>query len=226
MQNWGELKSAVLTTLDAVQDSERQAMLPTWRTLAESDIYNTLRGGWMIRRALAIADTARLTLPPSLIELVGISYINHAVTTAERTEFDNTGTIIAFINDAGEPLEPLGPEHVAAVSRYRTAPRGYLVEGHNVRLVPWSSDNRPLLLRLTFYSRGKPLAEDEDTNEVLHHIPAAYYYGMLRHAAIYSGDAEGEQRWSAALVATVEAANRAAYGWQGTGVVSRRVRAA
>lgn len=226
MENWGELKTAVLRTLDALLDTERQAMLPTWRALAESDIFNTLRAGWMARRGLVVATSARLTLPPSLIELMGVSFINHAISDAELTEFNTTGTILALVDDPGIPLEPIGPEQVAELSRYRTAPRGYLVEGHNLRLVPWSSDNRPLLLRFTFYSKGKVLTEDEDTNEVLHHIPAAYYYGMLRHAAIFSGDAEGEQRWSSALVATVEAANRASYGWQGTGIVSRRVRAA
>jgi hypothetical protein len=226
VNNWGELKSAILTTLDAVQDTERQAMLPTWRTLAESDIFNSLRAGWMIRRSQALALSSRVTLPPSLIELVGVGFVNHSVTDTELAEFQATGSIAALVNDPGTPLEALGPEHVAEVSRYRTAPRGYLVEGHNLRLVPWQSENRPLLFRLTFYSRGKPIVEDEDTNEVLHHIPAAYYYGMLRHAAIYSGDAEGEQRWSAALVTAVERANAAAYGWQGTGIVSRRVRAA
>lgn len=224
MNNWGELKEAVLTTLDAVQDTERQAMLPTWRTLAESDIYNSLRGGWMIRRSHAVATLARMTLPPSLIELIAISYVDHGLTAEDLDELQDSGAIASLANDPGIPLEPIGPEHVAEVSRYRTAPRGYLVEGHNVRLVPWSAENLPLLMRFTYYSRGRPLTEDEYTNEVLHHIPAAYYYAMLRHAAIFAGDNEGEQRWSAALVATMEAANRASYGWQGTGIVSRRVR--
>lgn len=226
MNTWGELKSAVLRTLDALEDEEREAMLPTWRALAESDIFNTLRAGWMIRRGQAIASLARMTLPPSLIELVGLSYINHALTEAELAEFAATGTILALVNEPGAPLEPIGPEHVGEVGRYRTTPRGYLVEGHNVRLVPWQDDSSSLLVRFTFYSKGKPLELADDTNEVLHHIPAAYYYGMLRHAAIFGGDAEGEQRWSAALVTIVERANATAYGWQGTGIVSRRVRAA
>jgi hypothetical protein len=230
LANYAELREAVLTTLDAVQDSERAAMVPIWVTLASSDIYNSLRAGWMVRRGETVAGLpdepyGEMGLPPSLVELAGVNIVNEGLTDEQLTEWQTTGGIVALATQPGQPLEALGPEHLAEVSRYRTAPRGYLVEGHRLRLVPWTTTNRPLLCRFSYYSRGSDLVEDDDTNEVLHHVPAAYYYGVLRHAAIFAGDLEGEQRWSSALLTTVQQANASSYGWQGTGIVSRRVRA-
>jgi hypothetical protein len=229
LANYGELRAAVLKTLDAEQDTERAAMVPVWVSLASSDIYNTLRAGWMVRRGETVAGLpdepyGEMGLPPSLVELAGVSFVNVGLTDEQLAEWQTTGVIVALATHPGQPLEALGPEHLAEVSRYRTAPRGYLVEGHRLRLVPWTSSNRPLLCRFTYYSRGSDMVEDDDTNEVLHHVPAAYYYGVLRHAAIFAGDMEGEQRWSSALLTTVQQANSSSYGWQGTGLVSRRVR--
>lgn len=229
---YAELRSAVLKTLDAEQDTERAAMVPVWVSLASSDIFNSLRAGWMIRQAEALVglpdatDPGEMTLPPSLVELAGISYVNQGLTDEQLAEWQATGRVAALATHVGQPLEALGPEHLYEVSRrYSTAPRGYVIEGHRLRLVPWNTTNRPLLTRFTYYSRGSDLVEDDDSNEVLHHIPAAYYYGVLRHAAIFAGDTEGEQRWSSALLTTVQQANASSYGWQGTGIVSRRVRA-
>ena len=231
LATYGELRAAVLRTLDAEQDTERAAMVPVWTALASSDIYNSLRAGWMVRRGETVAGLpdepyGEMGLPPSLVELAGVSYVPDGLTDEQLVEWRTTGGIVALAYHQGQPLEALGPEHLAEVSRYRRVdPRGYVVEGHRLRLVPWTSTNRPLLLRFTYYSRGSDLVEADDSNEVLHHIPAAYYYGVLRHAAIFAGDAEGEQRWSSALLTTVQQANASAYGWQGTGIVSRRVRA-
>jgi hypothetical protein len=224
---WGELKSAVLKYLDAEQDAERTAMLPTWRLMAESDIFNTLRTGWMVRRGEVLATDRVVRLPPSVIDIIGISAVNRTLTEAEVTEFGSTLAIADLASEPGQALEAIGPEQVeAASSGYRIFPRAYLVEGHELRLVPWPTGTGPFLCRFSYYSRGKDLTEDTDTNEVLHHIPAAYIYGMLRHAAIFSGDAEGEQRWSQALAVIIERANSVAYGWQGTGITMRRARAA
>lgn len=230
LANYGELRAAVLTTLDAEQDAERTALVPVWVALASSDIFNSLRAGWMVRRGETVAGLpdepfGEMGLPPSLIELAGVSLVNVGLTDEQLEEWQTTGAIVALGTHPGQPLEALGPEHLAEVNRYRTTPRGYLVEGHRLRLVPWTVDARPMLLRFTYYSRGSDLIEDNDSNEVLHHIPAAYYYGVLRHAAIFAGDMEGEQRWSSALLTTVQQANASSYGWQGTGIVSRRVRA-
>jgi hypothetical protein len=173
-----------------------------------------------------VTAAAEMGLPPSLIELAGVSFVNVGLTDEQLAEWQTTGAIAALANHPGTPLEALGPEHLMEVGRfYDTTPRGYVVEGHRLRLSPWNTTNRPMLTRFTYYSRGSDLVEDDDSNEVLHHVPAAYYYGVLRHAALFAGDMEGEQRWSSALLTTVQQANASAYGWQGTGIVSRRVRA-
>jgi len=226
LANYAELRVAVLKTLDAEQDTERKAMVPIWTALASSDLYNSLRAGWMVRRGEAVTEGALMGLPPSLIELVGVNLVNVGLTDEQLAEWQETKAIADLVNHPGQPLEALGPEHLMEVGRYYdTTPRGYVVEGHKLRLSPWNTTNRPLLTRFTYYSRGSDLTEDDDTNEVLHHVPAAYYYGVLRHAAIFAGDGEGEQRWSSALLTTVQQANASSYGWQGTGIVSRRVRA-
>lgn len=229
LDTYAALRDAVLKTLNAEQDTERRGLVPIWAELAGNDIYGNLRTGWMIRRGEAVAGRAtdppgEMALPPSLIELVGINYVNEGLTDEQLHEWDTTGAILALATHPGQPLEPLGPEHLFEVSRYRTAPRGYAVEGHRLRLVPWTTTNRPILTRFTYYSKGSDLVEDDDSNEVLHHLPSAYYYGVLRHAALFAGDTEAEQRWSSALLTTVQSANQSAYGWQGTGLVSRRVR--
>ena len=230
LDTYAALRDAVLRTLDAEQDTERKAMVPIWTELAGNDVYANLRTGWMIRRGETVAGLpdepdGAMGLPPSLLELAGVSFINEGLTDEQLHEWQTTGGIAALAYQQGQPLEALGPEHLYEVSRYRTAPRGYLVEGHRLRLIPWTSTNRPLLLRFTYYSKGSDLVEDDDTNEVLHHLPSAYYYGVLRHAALFAGDTEAEQRWSSALLTVVQAANASSYGWQGTGIVSRRVRA-
>jgi len=230
LDTFGQLRDAALKTLDAEQDTERRALIPIWTELAGNDIYANLRTGWMIRRGETVAGLpdepyGEMGLPPSLIELVGVGYVNEGLTDEQLAEWQTTGGIAALAYHPGQPLEALGPEHLYEVSRYRTAPRGYLVEGHRLRLIPWTSTNRPLLMRFTYYSKGSDLVEDDDTNEVLHHLPSAYYYGVLRHAALFAGDGEAEQRWSSALLTVVQSANQSAYGWQGTGIVSRRVRA-
>jgi hypothetical protein len=40
---------------------------------------------------------------------------------------------------------------------------------------------------------------------------------MLKHAAIYYGDADGEGRWTQQLQNIVAEVNRTNYSWQGTG---------
>ena len=154
LANYSELKSAVLKTLDAEQDVERAAMVPIWTTLASSDIYNSLRAGWMIRRGETVAGLpdepdGAMGLPPSLVELAGVSFVPDGLTDEQLHEWSTTGGIVALAYHPGSPLEALGPEHLAEVSNYRTAPRGYVVEGHRLRLVPWTYSNRPMLLRFT-----------------------------------------------------------------------------
>lgn len=220
MSTWGELQTAVLRTLDAEQDEERRALLPVWKDLAETDIYQSLRAGWMVRAAEAVADGPLMTVPPSLIELQGIGIVNQTLTDDDLAEWDTTGRILRLDTIAEQPLEAIGPEQVAAVGRYWTLPRYYLVTGHSIRLTPWQGT--PLLTRFTYWSKGDDMEADTDFNEVLHHAPNAYFYGILRHEALFRGDSQAEQRWTQALLATVERANQAAYGWQGTGIVARR----
>lgn len=222
MSTWGELQTAVLRTLDAEQDEERRALLPVWKDLAETDIYQSLRAGWMVRAAEALATSALMTVPPSLIELQGIGIVNQTLLDEDLAEWEATGRILRLDTVAEYPLEAIGPEQVVAANRYSMVPRYYLVTGHSIRLAPWSGTS-PLLARFTYWSKGDPMEADADFNEVLHHAPNAYFYGILRHAALFAGDAEAEARWTQALLATVERANAAAYGWQGTGIVSRRV---
>jgi hypothetical protein len=220
MSTWGELQTAVLRTLDAEQDEWRQLMLPVWKDLAETDIYQSLRAGWMVRAAEAVTDGPLMTVPPSLIELQGIGVVNQTLTDEDLAEWEATGRILRLDSVAEQPLEAIGPEQVAAVGRYWTVPRYYLVTGHSIRLVPWQGP--PLLTRFTYWSKGDDMTADLDFNEVLHHAPGCYLYGILRHEALARGDTQAEARWTQALLATVERANAAAYGWQGTGIVARR----
>jgi hypothetical protein len=90
-----------------------------------------------------------------------------------------------------------------------------VVEGMTIRLLPWVPPNA--WVDMTYYSSGKPLVLDADFNETLSRVPSTYFYGMLKHAAIYYGDADGEGRWTQQLQNIVAEVNRTNYSWQGTG---------
>lgn len=237
MKTYASLRASVLQALDAEGVAEDEAQFPNWLTLAESDIYNTLRAGWMVRRGTAIFADEVVDTPPSLVQMLGVSILVDEVT-------DEQIAALALVGSGGpapsppmgypdRDLTPLGPEQVAdelgifdrrQLNGYGIdeAPRAFCVEGNTIRLVPWPG--RPVWASLTYYSSGKRLVAGADTNDTLTRLPSAYYYGVLRHAAIWHGDLEGSQRWNAALSAALNDANSQAYGFQGTGIVARRSR--
>jgi hypothetical protein len=233
--NVGQLNAAVLVALNREQDPQATGLLPTWRAFAEADIFANLRAGYMMRRGGAIFVNPVSTLPPSILQIAGVALLRLDVPAEDVSQlvdgngnpvvWEGTpevlpGSTIAPDPYVAGPLEPLGPGQVDGwVYDIATAPTHYLVEGFTVRLLPWTPPNA--WVDITYYSAGEPLVVDADFNEVLSRTPSLYLYGMLLHAAIFYGDADGEGRWRKALVDGVTEVNRMTYGWQGTGWVAR-----
>ncbi|HEV8165666.1 MAG TPA: hypothetical protein VGR74_14700 [Actinomycetota bacterium] len=232
--NLGQLNSAVLAALNRQQDPQAVTFLPVWRAMAESDIFATLRAGWMVRRGGAIFSNAIETLPPSIIRPRGVTLLALDVPADDVSQLvDGNGNPIVW---EGSPevipgstitpdtsvvaqLRPLGPDQVDAWAyASSTTPTGFVVEGMTIRLLPWVPPNA--WVDITYYSSGKPLELETDFNETLSRVPSTYFYGMLKHAAIFYGDADGEQRWTQQMEMTIAKVNATNYSWQGTGLTA------
>jgi hypothetical protein len=231
-----ELYSFVLAALNRQVDPQAQAMLPVWRTMAESDIFGVLRAGWMVRRGGAIFANPIEVLPPSILQILGVTLLRINVPVADVSQLvDKDGNPIIFdggmVDVPGNTVEPdynvvgdlqaLGPdqigrEHYAPGALY---PKYYVIEGFTIRLLPWISPNS--WVNITYYSSGKPLVNPTDFNETLSRAPALYQYGMLKHAAIFYGDSDGQDRWTQQLINGIAEINSMSYGWQGTGFVAK-----
>jgi hypothetical protein len=227
----GELNAAVLAALNRQQDPQATAFLPIWRAMAESDIFAVLRAGWMVRRGGAIFTNPVENLPPSIVQPRGVTLLRLDVPADDVSQLvDGQGNPIIWEGDpevipgstitpdpyATRALDPLGPDQLDGRSyASATTPLNFVVEGMTIRLLPWVPPNA--WVDMTYYSSGKPLALDGDFNETLSRVPSTYFYGMLKHAAIYYGDADGEQRWTQQLQNIVAEINRTNYSWQGTG---------
>jgi len=233
--NLGELNSAVLAALNRQQDPQAVALLPVWRAMAESDIFATLRAGYMMRRGGAIFSNPIETLPPSILQIIGVTLLRLDVPADDVSALvDGNGNPIIFENDElgipgttlapdpylVKPLEPIGPDQIDGRAYLGTlAPISYVVEGFTIRLLPWAPPNA--WVDITYYSSGKPLVIDADFNETLSRTPGLYLYGMLKHASIFYGDADGEQRWTQQLLMAILETNKMTYGWFGTGWQAR-----
>src|SRR4051812_47856526 len=127
--NLGQLNTNVLAALNRQRDPQALAMLPLWRNLAEGEIFNTLRAGWMVRRGDAIFRNAVETLPPSILQILSISLLKVGVSADEMIELvagDNEPIVIGddtAVIAGGAPRE-------AGVDRYVVA-----------NLAPISPDN-------------------------------------------------------------------------------------
>jgi hypothetical protein len=104
--NLGQLYDAVLGALNRKNDTAAKGLLETWRALAESDIFNVLRAGWMTRRGDAIFTNQVETLPPSVIQIVGMMFLQSNVpdtSVARVLVTDNTQLGIAPNQYAFDP---------------------------------------------------------------------------------------------------------------------------
>jgi hypothetical protein len=235
--NLGQLNSNVLAALNRQKDVQAAAMLPLWRNLAEGEIFNTLRAGWMVRRGDAIFQNTVETLPPSVLQILNVSLLKVDVPAAELITLvagDNQPLVIGddvALMAGGAPreagvdryvvanLDPLAPDNFVVADYFPGNPANYLIEGFNIRLVPWP--DVACRVNIVYYSSGIPLALDTDFNETLSRLPSVYVYGMLKHASTFYGDSEGEARFNERMVTAIMEANSQAYSWYGTGFQAR-----
>jgi hypothetical protein len=233
--NLGSLNIAVLAALNRQRDTQAAAMLPVWRQMGESDIFSMLRAGWMVRRGGAIFSNPIEVLPPSIIEPLGVSLLRIDVPATDVAQLvDPQGNPIIFEGDAAvlpgstitpDPytfanLNPIGPEQWGIEHFTTGIPTGFAIEGFTIRLIPWPGKNS--WVSLAYYSSGVPLVNDADFNETLSRAPAVYLYSMLKHAAIFYGDTDGQDRWSGQLETAIAKINASSYAWFGTGFQAQR----
>lgn len=230
--NFGIIKDAVIKALDR-DDEETRSLMTVWARFAQAEIYSSLRAPWMVRDGLVIFENEIEELPPSWIAPLGVTLLAVGIPQSDILLLSAGGTQVlsagpaavlsagglvsnAFKRDRSVRLQQIGPEQF---SEYDYAdgrdPEGYLITGHVMRIMPWPGKN--VGLRLQYYSSGTPIVDDTDRNEIIHHLPSALVYGILRHAAIHFEIPDGERRWSTAMADAVASANGAARDWAGTG---------
>lgn len=231
---FGTLKTDVQQALDRF-DAETISLIPTWVRYAQSEIYAVLRVPWMIRTGTAIFSQEVDSLPDSWLGGVSATLLAVDPQLQDTTVLaGGTGTVIgeepalvllagglprgSFTQTMSRHLTLVGPERFAEFDRLGE-PEVWIVEGHNVRFLPWP--NKPVAVRLHYYSTGRVLSEDADKNELLFHVPNALFYGTLRHASSHYGRDQDAARFSAMMEAAISAANAQARGWSGPGQVMR-----
>jgi hypothetical protein len=109
----------------------------------------------------------------------------------------DAAAIVPIISFIARALEAIGPDQITHQMLQIGDPYFYAIEGHKIRLLPWP--NNRVRINITYYSKGDPLVNPEDYNETLFNLPSVYLYAMLRQAAIWYGDADGQSRWEQAL---------------------------
>lgn len=182
--SYSDLKTALA---DFLNRDDMTAVVPTFITLAESQIRRDLRHWRQERRVTGPADNDFEQLPTDFLEAINL-------TRSDGTQLKYYSTPALADARTGDPGVS-GP------------PRAYSINAGQIELWPPAApDTETLTLR--YYASIPPLSDADPSNWLLEEMPDIYLYGSLLHSAPYLKDDARTQVWGALYSAAVVQANK------------------
>lgn len=186
MATYQQLQDDVLWYLDR---RDAAARIPSWVSIVETEMAETLRARCMEVTAIQAVDSAYITLPPDFCTMASIR--DHS-----------TGELLVLKDEwSGSWTE------VTGCTAYRL--RGDCVEFLPHPTIPDPPDPAwvPQMVEMSWYAKPRPLLLPSDTNPVLEQLYAVYLYGILAHATAAEQDEAMAAQWDAKYQQVVTRAN-------------------
>lgn len=174
--------------------------VPTFITLAETDINLDLRARCMVQRVVQTIDSHYMPLPCDYVEMMDLRLGENSRGWGGRE------LIYAPRRDMGAQMQGSGVQAYVMTDPRSTAyawpggPSNYCVVGDTIELMPrppspLPADWAPYSVEMTYYARQELGSEPDATTSVLTTYPAIYLYGALVQAAPFLRDDERTAGW-------------------------------
>ena len=193
---YSELKTAIADFLDR---DDLTSVIPTFISLAESQMQKGIRHHRMMRRSEGQIDSRYSPVPPTWLETIRMHVVSDRSYRLELTSMDDMLQLREDYSDtAGRPT------HYAHV-------------GENIEVYP--NPDAEYNIELLYYEKLTALSDSNASNWLLEVAPEAYLYGALLQAAPYLKDDARLQIWGGLYAGAVESVNqeakRARFGGSG-----------
>jgi len=180
---YDELKSSIA---DFLNRDDLTAVIPTFISLAETDMNRKVRHWRMEDRAVALLDTRYTALPNDFIEAQRVMLTSPSV---KRLEMITQGDL----------MDRRSVDDTAKTPAYYT-----IVDG---AFEVYPTPDQDYDLEIVYYERIKSLSSAISTNWMLEYNSDAYLYGSLLHAAPYLGEDQRAQVWASLYKNAIDAIN-------------------
>lgn len=200
---YAELQTAIADFLDR---DDLASVIPTFISLAESQMQKEIRHHRMMRRSDGQIDSRYSPVPPTWLETIRFHIVGSPSYRLELTSMDD--------------MLELRSENGGTTGR----PTHYAHVGENLEVYP--TPDAEYETELLYYEKIPALSGSNTSNWLLEVAPEAYLYGALLQSAPYLKDDARVQVWASlyggAVAATNREADRARFGGSG---LRMRVRA-
>ena len=187
MASLQQLTDDVLSYLDRRDSLSR---VPSWITMVETELRQTLRARCQVVTAIQPIDSAYVTLPPDFSTMASIR--DH--TTGEQLILVDSWQHMGFADSAG------------CATAYRL--QADCIEFLPHPVIPTDPTGwQPQQIEMSWYASPRPLLLPADSNPVLEQHYAVYLYGVLAHAGVFEQDAEMTSVWDTKYQQAVTRAN-------------------
>ena len=195
MPTYQQLTDDVLSYLDRRDSAAR---LPSWVTMVETELQQTLRARVMEVTAVQAIDAAYIQLPPDFATMASIRDHSTGVLLTLKDEWSGDWSDDSGWIKANSPVP---------CSAYRL--RSDCIELLPHPVIPATPDPswQFQMIEMSWYAKPRPLVIPSDTNPVLEAHYAIYLYGVLSHAGVFEQDAEMVSVWDAKYQQAVTRAN-------------------
>lgn len=185
LTTYTELKTAIA---DFLNRDDLTAAIPTFISLAESQINRDVRHWKMENRATATIDSQYLTRPSDWVETIRF----HITSDGTRT--------LDLLSAQAMSDKRQGAEDVTGIPRY------YRHSENQFELFP--SPSGPYESELLYYQKVPALSDSNTSNWLLTDHPDVYLYGALTHSAPYLAEDERVAIWVQIYSAAVARVNQ------------------
>lgn len=203
ISTYSTLKSSIA---DFLNRDDLTAVIPTFISLAESQMQKEVRHHRMMRRSEGQIDSRYSPVPPTWLETLRLHITGEKSYRLELTGMDD---MLQLRTETGGMAGR--PTHYAHV-------------GETIEIFPTPDDVYDI--ELLYYEKLPVLSDSNTTNWLLEVAPEAYLYGALMQAAPYLQDDARIQVWGSLYAGAVSAINqeakRARFGGSG---IRMRIRA-
>lgn len=180
---YDELKSSIA---DFLNRDDLTSVIPTFISLAETDMNRKVRHWRMEDRVVATLDTQYTALPTDFIEAQRVMIVAPSITRLE-------------LITQGDLMDRRSVDDTAKKPAY------YAIVDGAFEVYPTPDQN--YTMEIIYYKRIPSLSTSITTNWMLQYNSDAYLYGSLMHAAPYLGEDQRAQIWASLYGNAIDAIN-------------------